>query len=111
MMTMTITFRQPYRSPHVRESKTNTVLDSGFQATNSEFQILVSSFCHFYCWSDPGFLEVYFRFQRLGFQFLQVKFPVFRIPLHGATYIRTGMRASQSVSIVHRIKKSLKLCS
>ena len=52
----------PTESPHVRESK--TVLDSGFNAVHSRFQVL-----------DSGFLELYTGFQSPGFQIFKIEFP------------------------------------
>ena len=59
-------------SPHGKESK--TVLDSGFHAVNSGFQVLHFSLCQwnqetFMAWwnLDSGFLEVYSKFPCPGF--------------------------------------------
>ena len=55
---------------HVMESK--AVLDSGFQAVDSRFQILCQ------CSMDSGFLEFYSGFQSSGFQIPQAT--ISRIP-------------------------------
>ena len=54
--------------PRVRESK--TVLDTGFHAMNSGFQVLDSRFQLFW---DSGFLEQYSIFQSPGFWIPQAK--------------------------------------
>ena len=69
--------QQSISSPHVRESR--TVLDCGFHAVDSVFQVLDSSICQqnldsgFQMLWDSGFLEQYSGFHKQNF-------PGFRIP-------------------------------
>ena len=75
---------------YVKESK--TVLESGFDAVDSGFQVLDASLCpDSNRWWDSGFLELYSRFQQqnvLGFLFMGRLAIVFHSALFTVSYLK-----------------------